>query len=103
MSKHTPGPWIVDVGAHVIFVYTNNGEINPYKIISSIGLDQLNCLQDAKLVAAAPDMLEALQAAIKLSDDWFAEQLAAGHDLERTPECQAVYDKVKAAISKATL
>lgn len=105
MNNHTPAPWLVQEGndgvnyIHII----KEGEEYPIKIIAIVGNETEQHKANQKLILASPEMLEALQAAIKLSDDWFAEQLAAGHDLERTPECQAVYDKVKSAIHKATL
>lgn len=49
---------------------------------------------NARLIAAAPDMYDALWEAVELSDRTVTE---AG----RTPECQRVYDIVRAALKKA--
>ncbi|MFC4232155.1 hypothetical protein ACFOW1_09650 [Parasediminibacterium paludis] len=104
MSNHTPGPWILTNGTHGIYVHViNEAAKYPYKIIAQYEFNEVDALANAKLIAAAPDMLEALQAAIKLSDENLAANLTAGYDATRTPECQAVYDQVKAAIEKAIL
>ena len=103
MSNHAPAQWLVDQGEHAHFVYVDDGKTSPYTIIAYVSAKLPSSLQNLKLIAAAPEMLEALQAALKLSDDCMAADKAAGYDRERTPECQAVYDKVKAAIEKATI
>lgn len=104
MSNHTPGPWILTQGTNGIYVHVRkDGAKYPYKIIAQYDVDELEALPNAKLIAAAPEMLQALQAALKLSDEAFAANMMAGYDeIERTPECQAVYDQVKDAIDKAT-
>lgn len=78
-SKHTPGPWAVQ--------YANNG--NPYRIIRPDGDDKLpgslgtcitrwapfmcpssvETLANARLIAAAPDLLECLIDFVKQWDD----------------------------------
>lgn len=101
MSKYTPGPWIITKGDSGVQVTTKCKKT--FVAFISFVRSPKN-IADGKLIAAAPDMLEALQAALKLSDDWYNAQLEAGYELvERTPECQAVYDKVNAAIEKATI
>lgn len=54
MSKHTPGPWRLS-------------KAGSFKILhDDVGLEigQLSCTEDqARLIAAAPDMLEALKSA----------------------------------------
>jgi len=104
-TKHTPGPWVVCVGnAGSIFGDLNNDAHNgdnPYiGEVAGIGVDKNlpECTANAHLIAAAPDMLSALQAALALSDKTLKETGAT----YRTDECQAVYDQVKAAIEKAT-
>lgn len=95
--KHTPGPWGIEQ-------YTPNeqavDENTHYSIIAgSTSVATLIELSEeteanAKLIAACPDMLSALQAAIALADKYLSGA--------RTGEDQAVYDQVKAAIDKAT-
>ena len=53
MSKHTPGPWHV-----LVRPQANTYEVFGGKLSSSIDARAAN----ARLIAAAPDMLEALQA-----------------------------------------
>ena len=70
------------------------GEVPPYGIETGNFPDYEEAKAYAKLFAAAPDMLSALQAALAVADKTFTGV--------RTDECQAVYDQVKAAIDKAT-
>ena len=51
-------------------------------------------LADAHLIAAAPDMAEAVRAALAISDKYVGDE-------GRTAECQAVYDQCAAALAKA--
>ena len=52
MSKHTPGPWVAQRGGDISFVRTVDGGI-----IDRIVASHANAI----LIAAAPDMLEALE------------------------------------------
>jgi len=98
MTEHTPGPWtIVEYGddeapnlvihkdsvTRVCFMATPGSHGDPARIEA-----------DARMIAAAPEMLAALKAAIALAD----KNMGNGG---RTPECQAVYDQCVAAITKA--
>lgn len=82
MSKHTPGPW-------KFYDDSNDGKTNRIEIVA-IGKTVARIyhsvpaedLPNARLIAAAPDLLEACKAA--LSDD------------------QPYIEKCKAAIAKAT-
>lgn len=110
--KHTPGPWTVgeevDSAGHVVYIPIQRGKLH----ISTTGVygrkpdgstagrrytDQCGtqrhepvisaeeCRANARLIAAAPDLLEALQAVLSVAD-------------RKTVE----FDKVRAAIAKAT-
>ena len=116
--KFTPGPWfmidnsgpyLLDDGESVIGTYdianTESLLDKGYKKISSAytyggkpfpSVEQAK--YNAKLMAAAPCMLAALQASIELADKNLSD-----NDGVRTEGCQAVYDQVKAAINKATV
>jgi hypothetical protein len=76
-AKHTPGPWIVMRGG-----WTEEG-FAQYELHGN----RTSCIADARLIAAAPELLEALQAVIDHGSmtgaDW-------------------VSDKARAAIAKAT-
>ena len=67
MSEHTPGPWKV-VGLSVI---SDSGIIcNP----PSGPIDELEA--NARLIAAAPDMLEALEMSVRYLEGWPAQDWA---------------------------
>ena len=65
MSKHTPGPW-----------KTTHSEVNGYRVSDSTGwgvavvLKDTNDEANARLIAAAPQMLEALQTAFDLLKEY---------------------------------
>ncbi len=72
MSKHTPGPWNVTL----LF----DGDIRIKNIDN--GLNQNNLMREAtaRLIAAAPAMLEALKMALEAPDDdrsWEDDAIAA--------------------------
>jgi len=81
MSKHTPGPWVFDVDtrpAEVCTVYhvppqpTEDGLGQEWLYIrGAIGYwdaDAEENLANANLIAAAPDLLEALEIIVSLDD-----------------------------------
>ena len=86
-TKHTPGPWVEKYGT----LYGSNGE----KVVCSsngLAFGSVNSWPDAaanaRLIAAAPELLEALQAIISDMDSEF------GTDYD--------YNKARAVIAKAT-
>lgn len=109
-TRHTPGPWqlfhVVN-GKHETTAVTSQGQ---HEIINWMGFDgayfQKSNLANARLCAAAPDLLEALKLAQKLfANDhaisrfnWGASALRAQdiRELNETP------GKIAAAIQKAT-
>jgi len=97
MSKHTPGPWTV---GHTR-TFTHSGGIFGTETAVHYGdaVNRGNCIahayghgalshseDDARLIAAAPDLLEALQAAVTATD---------------VVTYGAALDKARAAIAKA--
>lgn len=93
MSAHTPGPWEVIGGA----VYTATEHIGTAARIASMDREELRTKPverdaNAHLIAAAPDLLEAL----KLSLAWF---LAA--DCAATPGGRKDLATIRAALAKA--
>jgi hypothetical protein len=124
MSKHTPGPWaVVDNGiwdvsvvAEATICHINNkGEWFP-KDGTQMGRSQNKMLADARLIAAAPDLLEACQTFA----EWLRREeegfVAAGRSRD-TPEgekewrewfygnialCDLAQYQARAAIAKAT-
>ena len=108
MSKHTPGPWMLRSWkaahggnepkywiAHRGFVHDRlymEGKVYELRTgqnkLLAIPMTEAN----ARLIAAAPELLEALQA----YDAWSAKVLPNDEDL------RALREKIRAAIAKAT-
>ncbi len=69
MTKHTPGPWYADPGKRVTgFAVTHDGEPNPLAIALrkpansySKGISDIKALANARLIAAAPELLAELE------------------------------------------
>lgn len=99
MNKHTPGPWIShkadDLHGHDHFVMTASGFLGYLPKESEGGGVQLFTEQDARLIAAAPELLEALIAANAELEMW-----RAGFPNHSDSEEVAVM--IDEAISKAT-
>jgi hypothetical protein len=102
MSEHTPGPWIA-VGAWVEVEDDNIPDICTCEP-SDIGQGHLartykEIMANARLIAAAPDLLEALQCALDhleycgYGDSWERECALTGED--------PLDKKIEAAIAKA--
>lgn len=101
MIKHTPGPWhVIQHGTMV--VSDPNGDIEKTHIASIVGHNgdanfNANGLEaNAKLIAAAPDLLEALQ---RLQTA--AYNVGGEHVTEHQQLIDAA-DSAQAAIAKAT-
>ncbi|MFI5409103.1 hypothetical protein [Kaistia sp. UC242_56] len=106
--KHTPGPWEFRDGAILV-----DGEYLPVigvQIPMTVGERRLKAIANARLIAAAPDLLNALQEGRRAIGDHSApyDCYATGpvtgdayRDLVQCPACSfiALYD---AAIAKAT-
>ena len=74
-QTHTPGPWTVNSLTRI--------EGPAYGLIASVrgSLDKERTHANARLIAAAPDMLNTLRDVLEiLQDSWGDEQLAAGDD-----------------------
>ena len=83
-AQHTTGPWIYAIPGDS-FVASDNGLICRRPAVSGGGSAPSNWEANARLIAAAPELLEALQVMLD----------AAQHDI--TTEC----DIARAAIAKA--
>ena len=92
MSKHSPGPWSVVDGHYPSMQEIQGPSFNINIVMSSTDLnfqDYLSRSADARLIAAAPELLEALSSRV---------------DLYETDEgCRELdqYRKARAAIAKA--
>ena len=89
MSNHTPGPWRVDRGSMLdgVNVITPRNEWICYLGMAS----RPDVVADASLIAAAPELLEALEEA-----DRSLEQAA-----QLNPAVMAAHAAIRAAIAKA--
>jgi len=85
--KHTPAPWTVTKHFYVIDVH---GVLADDELIAG----DIGSLADANLIAAAPDMLEALHVILDAADDRVNDGL--GHDLP-----PIVREKIERWIRKA--
>lgn len=108
MSNHTPGPW-------VFYDDSNDGKTNRIEIVATgktvariYNSVQAEDLPNARLIAAAPELLEALVAVMKLHCPYTgnptAEQIVAHWEYEREQgngSAQTMLDAL-AAIAKAT-
>ena len=79
MSKHTPGPWEyspVRGSVALLHIYCADNK-GPFHVERTDAETDAN----AKLIAASPDLLEALQAVVNYGvmtgDDWIEEKVLA--------------------------
>lgn len=89
MSKFTPGPWWVDIHGNVMAA----GGMVAFPGISA-GFDQA---ANARLIASAPDLLEALETLLPMVQEWHDEFPRDVGDKEAPAIAFA-----RAAIAKAT-
>jgi hypothetical protein len=89
MSKHTPGPWKEAMWSGRVAIIHDHTDDGTFDVVVACN-DQAPTLADARLIAAAPDLLAALKA---------CEPFCKGH--QETPEKAARYAAVRAAIQKA--
>ena len=100
MSKHTPGPWSLVRGGYVGIRQTVNASIGVVAILAEHDIGSAEWEQDdenANLIASAPDLLAACEAAVGVFDTFGV--------LATTPVWmearQAALAKLRAAIAKA--
>ena len=101
-AKHTPGPWFIFGNGHCVGgANTDATTLNehPTAGIAMCGMarrDPAECTANARLIAAAPDLLEALQAAY--------DALGISYPLHSSDMDKrgAVLAQARAAIAKAT-
>lgn len=94
-TQHTPGPWKMSPRAHE-FRSNNPGLIsgnNGLNLVATVYLEA-----NARLIAAAPQLLEALEAALGPLDDYAATFLA----LKPEGPLAVALNKARAAIAAAT-
>ena len=94
-AKHTPGPWRADIGRH--------GEAHHVcvrgEVVASVKEGTLEALADAHLIAAAPDLLAALENLIGEQGHYFyCTHWHAGAEGKCSKRCI----EIREAIAKAT-
>lgn len=98
MSKHTPGPWEAFTQPEFSGWWAVRDASTGREIGSCDGgFDET----DARLMAAAPELLAAMQASIALADMSRDAAIALGREVIRPPKMQAAYDACVAAVAKA--
>jgi hypothetical protein len=83
MSKHTPGPWKFVIHNRVEIVGPKDSSGWPMQVVYNCGMpDDATAIANARLIAAAPELLEALE---YLADEY-----------QYMPKAGAVYEKAMA-------
>ena len=98
--KHTPGPWSLGIQPKAIVVWGD--ATMPRTVVAripNVGYPE-RAHHDARLIAAAPDMLEALQRAVNLLRTHCAPEDLGGSRFDLT-DCKDV-KPILAVIAKAT-
>lgn len=83
-AAHTPGPWTIDFGNHTRTTEIWSGEVIVADVHSHVISPELVSHADAQLIAAAPDLLQALKGVVRVADRATVE-----------------FDAARAAIAKA--
>lgn len=104
-AAHTPGPWTIQ-GNHCPEIIAHSGTTDCPRTIAIVDpvhtprvLNRDEAVANARLIAAAPELLEACQVMV----EWDArEQDHAVDFAERMRMCIEAFDKARAAIAKAT-
>jgi hypothetical protein len=93
--KHTPGPWLIQQGDEwadgIVTLHGHNEDGTPmYWTVASYNRRRDEAEANARLIAAAPEMLETLKA------------MAEGCSVPADDVQRAIRDRARAAIAKAT-
>ena len=91
-TEHTPGPWVINESKNIIFIPTSFGNDIVCTITNGGHIKEVSDA-NARLIAAAPEMLEALKEA-KLYIDGI--ELVLGESAPHIKKC------IDEAINKAT-
>lgn len=93
-TKHTPGPWSVRFDFVVQAASFDDGRLVPVAQPYGVNADRTDLFANARLIAAAPDLVEALQRALMALTGYLP-----GHRNEVT---DAAIEHAHAALAKAT-
>lgn len=107
-AKHTPGPWEIVNGRGYLFVQANTPEGHPYegaspKVEIMSDEDYPTKEADAHLIAASPELLEALKVLVERIEYYasLAEDEAPNIEQWAYTEGSSDVAKARAAIAKA--
>lgn len=97
-AKHTPGPWAVFQanGAAPIYVQASPRKERRFDVALLADGDNPTLLANARLIAAVPDLYEALRA---IEDHCSGKSGSKG--VEHAAEGQRIRERARAAIAKA--
>ena len=95
--KHTPGPWVVDGDLNI---YAGDPNIGLRRdVADTFGMGGFGSVEaNARLIAAAPELLEAAQKALRIAEEWIEIEVERPDALESHLR---ELDSVRAAIAKA--
>lgn len=106
---HTPGPWTaippINEPGHYLQTWGVTAESDPEAVIASVNglpdedIDFSVVEADARLIAAAPDILEALEQMLRTPMPFYRPN--AGNYAQKRAEYEAVLERARAAIAKA--
>lgn len=103
-TKHTPGPWLYSphyrehAQGHIYLPNANENEAHTIDLVGAAGMSQEQLNANANLIAAAPDMLEALEFIFfqAIDDDTTEDDIRAMHEQMRAAALRAI-NKAKSA------
>lgn len=104
-GKHTPGPWFIECDGlpelRNVSTYITAGQFEDHVLICEVNTDA----PDARLIAAAPALLEALKGIMPLAEIGAAAELARFERMhlprDHSITASIGIDRVRAAISAA--
>lgn len=101
-GKHTPGPWFIECDGlpelRNVSTYITAGQFEDYVLICEVNTDA----PDARLIAAAPALLEALQNFVAAEDELIESLKAEGRDLAAIGFPFPLVTALRAALAQAT-
>ena len=101
-KKFTPGPWFngqdgFNLGCGVVYARHANGNPKDVATIRGWGSEQQ---ANSRLIASAPDLLEALEGVLRISDLWLPHEIEEQHG-EEMYVLHMARNKMIAAVEKA--
>lgn len=99
-TQHTPGPWAAQIGARHIDVEADDWIITETDTHKSDSPPRAQCIANARLIAAAPELLEALKK-VAQSLEWHAHGCCRGIDDGGPLPTNEAVELAKRTIAKA--